>query len=133
MALFGPGILGHGDTDWFFSGLLFQEEINKMGRIKPVMNSWHKGTCSQGRLCGMCLGTLRHLSLLLGWGHRVPLGSLPQMDVLGLPCGHSVSLNSLVGTRGTWHVGKGCGMKVRPGNGSPLQAQPGAPAEGEGD
>lgn len=34
------GSLGHGDTHWFFSGLVFQE-IDKIGRIKPAMNSWH--------------------------------------------------------------------------------------------
>lgn len=34
------GSLGHGDTDWLLSGLVFQE-INEMGRIKPAMNSWH--------------------------------------------------------------------------------------------
>ena len=36
----GTGSLGHGDTDWLLSGLVFQE-IDKMGRIKPAMNSWH--------------------------------------------------------------------------------------------
>lgn len=34
------GSLGHGDTDWLLFGLVFQE-IDKMGRIKPAMNSWH--------------------------------------------------------------------------------------------
>lgn len=36
----GTGSLGHGDTDWFLSGLFFQE-IDKMWRIKPAMKSWH--------------------------------------------------------------------------------------------
>lgn len=36
----GTGSLGHGDTEWLFSGLVFQE-IDKMRRIKPAMNSWH--------------------------------------------------------------------------------------------
>lgn len=90
------------------------------------------------------------LSLFLGWGSGVPLGSLLQVDVLGLPVlwgwgasGLGVPWGSLSARVGCsmWGVmleqgravGWGSSCPASPGDVPPPQAQPGTPGEGEGD
>lgn len=73
-----------------------------MGRIKPVMNSWHRGTCLQGRVCGMWHGhpEVYHCSWGGGPGH--PCGLFFRWVSWGCLCSgdektheHSMSLSSL--------------------------------------
>lgn len=137
------GILGHEDTDWLFSGLAFSgdrqdredktsHELLAQRYLFPRKALWD--------VFGM--GSLRSITALRVGAQGAPgvsaPGGCPGAALLwgwrapwALCTSEQLCITS--GTRHVGdHVGKGCGMQLRPADGSSPQAQPGAP-EGEGD